>query len=63
MSHACRTQGTAATAVAGIYGAMAVAGKHPGAIADQKFVVLGAGSAGMGVVKMIAQGESRITSS
>ncbi|GAB4815889.1 hypothetical protein N2152v2_002935, partial [Parachlorella kessleri] len=48
-------QGTAAVAVAGIYGAMAVAGKPVGAIADQSFVVLGAGSAGMGVVKMIAQ--------
>lgn len=29
------------------------------ALADQKFVVLGAGSAGMGVVSMIAQGEPR----
>jgi hypothetical protein len=29
----------------------------PAALADQKFVVLGAGSAGMGVVSMIAQGE------
>ncbi|EFN53662.1 hypothetical protein CHLNCDRAFT_136414 [Chlorella variabilis] len=48
--------GTAATAVGGLYGAMAVAGKPPSALADQKFVVLGAGSAGMGVVSMIAQG-------
>ena len=50
-------QGTAATAVAGLYGAMAVGGKPPSALADQSFVVLGAGSAGMGVVRMIAQGE------
>ncbi|PSC74934.1 malic enzyme [Micractinium conductrix] len=49
-------QGTAGTAVGGLYGAMAVAGKPPSALADQKFVVLGAGSAGMGVVSMIAQG-------
>lgn len=48
-------QGTAATAVGGLYGAMAVAGKPASALADQKFVVLGAGSAGMGVVSMIAQ--------
>jgi malic enzyme len=98
-------QGTAATAVAGLYGAMAVAGKPPSevllqlpaclalptylahllpalpcceaatiaplrsplptlpclcpaALADQRFVVLGAGSAGMGVVSMIAASES-----
>ncbi|KAL4857038.1 NAD-dependent malic enzyme 2 [Chlorella vulgaris] len=47
-------QGTAATAVGGLYGAMAVAGKPASALADQRFVVLGAGSAGMGVVSMIA---------
>ena len=48
-------QGTAATAVAGLLGAMKVLGHGPQALADQKFVVVGAGSAGMGVVRMIAQ--------
>ncbi len=49
-------QGTAAVALAGLYGAMKVSGKPPSAIADQRFVVLGAGSAGMGVVRMLAAG-------
>lgn len=49
-------QGTAAMALAGIYGAMTVLGKPPSAITEQKFVVVGAGSAGMGVISMIAQG-------
>ena len=48
-------QGTAATAVGGLIGAMQVQGKGPEALADQKFVVVGAGSAGMGVVSVIAQ--------
>ena len=48
-------QGTAATAVAGLAGAMAVLGKQPEALVEQRFVVVGAGSAGMGVVRMIAQ--------
>lgn len=48
-------QGTAATAVAGLMGAMKVLGRGTEALADQKFVVVGAGSAGMGVVRMIAQ--------
>ena len=48
-------QGTAATAVAGLMGAMAVLGRGPEALTEQSFVVLGAGSAGMGVVSMIAQ--------
>ncbi|KAG7671676.1 hypothetical protein Ndes2526B_g07436 [Nannochloris sp. 'desiccata'] len=47
-------QGTAATAVAGLMGSMAVLGKKPEALAEQRFVVVGAGSAGMGVVRMIA---------
>jgi malate dehydrogenase (decarboxylating) len=49
-------QGTAATAVAGLYGAMRVLGKPPEAIAEQRVVCVGAGSAGMGVVRMIAAG-------
>lgn len=49
-------QGTAATAVAGLYGAMRVLGKPQEAIAQQRVVCVGAGSAGMGVVRMIAAG-------
>lgn len=52
----CVMQGTAATAVAGVYGALAVQGKTVDDIIDQKFVVVGAGSAGMGVVSLLALG-------
>jgi len=48
-------QGTAATAVAGMYGALQARGLPPRAIKDQTYVVLGAGSAGMGVVSMLAE--------
>ena len=43
--------GTAATALAGLYGALRVQGLTPAALAQQRFVVVGAGSAGMGVAK------------
>jgi malate dehydrogenase (decarboxylating) len=46
-------QGTAACAVSGLMGSMAVLGKKPQALAEQRFVVVGAGSAGMGVTRMI----------
>ena len=49
-------QGTAGTAVAGIYGALAVQGKPVEAISEQRVVMVGAGSAGMGVVQMLALG-------
>lgn len=49
-------QGTAATALAGLYGALRVMGKPFHELANQKIVVVGAGSAGMGVVRMIAAG-------
>lgn len=49
-------QGTAATALAGLYGAMEVQGLPLTALRQQKIVVVGAGSAGMGVVTMIAKG-------
>lgn len=48
-------QGTAATALAGIYGALTVQGKPLHTITQQQIVVIGAGSAGMGVTYMIAQ--------
>lgn len=47
-------QGTAATACAGVYGALAVKGEPLTAIADQRFVIVGAGSAGMGVTTMLS---------
>ena len=49
-------QGTAACAVAGVYGALAVQGLPPSAITAQRFVVVGAGSAGSGVTRMLAAG-------
>ena len=57
-------QGTAAVALAGIYGALAVQGLPPSAIVTQRFLVCGAGSAGMGITQallnaMILHGLSR----
>ncbi|KAL6750985.1 NAD malic enzyme [Haematococcus lacustris] len=49
-------QGTAATALAGLYGALRVMGKSARDLAEQRVVCVGAGSAGMGVVRMIAAG-------
>ena len=49
-------QGTAATALAGVYGALKVQGKEAHSLTQQRIVVLGAGSAGMGVSTMMAQG-------
>jgi malate dehydrogenase (decarboxylating) len=49
-------QGTACSALAGIYGALSVQGMEPSVIKDQRIVVVGAGSAGMGVTDMIAKG-------
>lgn len=52
-------QGTAATVLAGLYGAMKVQGLGPEAIKDQKFVVCGAGSAGSGVLLTIRNAMTR----
>jgi len=49
-------QGTAATALAGLYGALRSIGLPTSAISKQRVVCVGAGSAGMGVVDMIARG-------
>lgn len=49
-------QGTAATALAGLYGAMRVLGLSSSDLAKQRVMCVGAGSAGMGVVRMIAAG-------
>ncbi|KAK9904347.1 hypothetical protein WJX75_009960 [Coccomyxa subellipsoidea] len=49
-------QGTAATAVAGVYGALAVQGKDFSELTKQRIVLIGAGSAGMGVARMLALG-------
>ena len=43
-------QGTAATVLAGLYGALKVRGLPKSSLKDQVFVVCGAGSAGSGVV-------------
>lgn len=46
-------QGTACVAVSGIFGALAVLGKPPSDITKQRIVLVGAGSAGMGVAHFI----------
>ena len=56
-------QGTAATALAGVYGALKVQGKPAHSLTQQRIVVLGAGSAGMGVSTMMAQGMVKHVSS
>eukprot|EP00903_Cladosiphon_okamuranus_P012961 g12100.t1 len=48
-------QGTAATALAGIYAGLAATGRPYGDIRHLRFVVCGAGSAGMGVVKWLCK--------
>jgi hypothetical protein len=53
-ARASAVQGTAATAVGGLYGALRVLGQPPQALSRQRVVCVGAGSAGMGVVRMIA---------
>ena len=55
-SKPAHAQGTAATAVAGVYGALAVQGKPFAELAKQRIVIVGAGSAGMGVARMLALG-------
>lgn len=52
-------QGTAATVLAGLYGAMKVQGLGPEALKDQTFVVAGAGSAGSGVLLTIRNAITR----
>jgi len=52
-------QGTAATVLAGIYGALRVQGEAPSALVNQKFVVCGAGSAAAGVLLTIRNAMTR----
>ena len=52
-------QGTAATALAGIYGALKVQGLPPSALKELKFVVCGAGSASAGVLLTIRNAMTR----
>eukprot|EP01026_Neomeris_dumetosa_P004900 TRINITY_DN11336_c0_g2_i1.p1 TRINITY_DN11336_c0_g2~~TRINITY_DN11336_c0_g2_i1.p1 ORF type:complete len:440 (-),score=63.73 TRINITY_DN11336_c0_g2_i1:283-1602(-) len=49
-------QGTAATALAGIYGALRNMDKPTSSIVDQRVVMVGAGSAGTGVASFIMKG-------
>lgn len=53
-THRCGVQGTAATACAGLFGSLTVQDKPLSDITEQRFVVVGAGSAGMGVSSMLA---------
>ena len=46
-------QGTACVAVSGIFGALTVQGKPASDITKQRIVLVGAGSAGMGVAHFI----------
>lgn len=46
-------QGTAAVVLAGVYGALAAQGLPPSAIVEQRFLVCGAGSAGMGITQAL----------
>ncbi|XP_059097356.1 uncharacterized protein LOC131891736 isoform X1 [Tigriopus californicus] len=52
-------QGTAATVLAGLYGALKVQGLPPDALKNQKFVVAGAGSAASGVLLTIRNAITR----
>merc|ERR1719427_2666230 len=52
-------QGTAATVLAGLYGAMKVRGLNPEDLKDQKILVAGAGSAGSGVILTIRNAINR----
>lgn len=48
-------QGTACSALAGIYGALSVQSLPPSALCQQRIVMLGAGSAGIGVCSLTAK--------
>jgi malate dehydrogenase (decarboxylating) len=52
-------QGTACTALGGLYSALRVQGLPREALCAQRVVVVGAGSAGMGVVETLARGMAR----
>ncbi|XP_073028745.1 NAD-dependent malic enzyme 59 kDa isoform, mitochondrial [Primulina eburnea] len=56
-------QGTAGVALAGLLGAVRAQGRPLTDFANQKIVVVGAGSAGLGVLKMALQAVSRMTES
>lgn len=48
-------QGTACSALAGIYGSLSVQNLPPSALCQQRIVMLGAGSAGIGVCSLTAK--------
>ena len=49
-------QGTGCVALAGLLSALQAQGKHPESLKDQRILVAGAGSAGLGVAAMLVQG-------
>merc|ERR1712176_310121 len=49
-------QGTGATTLAGILGALRAKGLKPNALGDQRILIAGAGSAGIGVAQVLLQG-------
>jgi malate dehydrogenase (decarboxylating) len=55
-------QGTAAVALGGLYSALRAQGLPRSALGQQRVVVVGAGSAGMGVVETLARGMERSAS-
>ena len=48
-------QGTGATTLAGVLGALRARGEHAGTLGDQRIVIAGAGSAGIGVAQVLMQ--------
>eukprot|EP00804_Cyclotella_cryptica_P012857 CCRYP_010590-RA/>CCRYP_010590-RA protein AED:0.06 eAED:0.06 QI:0/0.57/0.5/1/0.71/0.5/8/2034/635 len=48
-------QGTGATSLAGVLGGLRAKGEHPTALGDQRILIAGAGSAGIGVAQVLYQ--------
>ncbi|KAL7483638.1 hypothetical protein ACHAW6_009283 [Cyclotella cf. meneghiniana] len=48
-------QGTGATSLAGVLGGLRAKGEHPNALGDQRILIAGAGSAGIGVAQVLYQ--------
>ena len=48
-------QGTGATTLAGVFGALRAKGEDVNALGDQRILIAGAGSAGIGVAQVLVQ--------